>query len=33
MELLIDIGVIISDLILSIFSGDEWRKIANYIKK
>lgn len=33
MELLVDIGVIVSDFILGIFSGDEWKKIAKWIKK
>jgi len=31
-ELLIDIGIIVSDFILGIFSGDEWKKIVKWIK-
>lgn len=33
MELLINICVIVSDFIIDIFSGDEWKKIGKWIKK
>lgn len=32
MELVLEIGVIISDFVISIFSGDEWKKFAKWIK-
>lgn len=32
MELVLEIGVIISDFVITIFSGDEWKKIAKRIK-
>jgi hypothetical protein len=33
MDLLIDLGVIVSDFILGIFSGHEYKKINKWIKK
>ena len=33
MDLLIDIGVIVSDFILGIFSGNEYKKIGKWINK
>lgn len=33
MDILIDISVIVSDFVLGIFSGDEWKKIVKIIKK
>lgn len=32
MELVLKICVIISDFVIAIFSGDEWKKIAKWIK-
>lgn len=32
MELALEIGIIISDFVVSIFSGDEWKKLAKCIK-
>lgn len=32
MELVLEIGVIVSDFVVSIFSGDEWKKLAKWIK-
>ena len=33
MDILLDVGIIISDLILSIFAGDDCQKIAKWMKK
>lgn len=33
MELLINIFVIVSDFIIDIFSGNEWKRIVKWIKK
>lgn len=33
MELAFEIGVKVADLIVSFFSGDEWRKVFNFISK
>lgn len=33
MELLLDVGIIISDFVVGIFSGDEWKKIVKFVKK
>lgn len=33
MDLLLDIGVIVSDFILGIFSVDEYKKIGKWINK
>ncbi|CEO06825.1 Uncharacterised protein [[Clostridium] sordellii] len=33
MDTLINIGIVISDFILTVFSGDEWKKIRDMGKK
>lgn len=33
MDILLDVGEIIADFILTIFSGDDWKKLNKYIKK
>lgn len=33
MDTLINIGIVISDFILTAFSGDEWKKIGDMGKK
>jgi len=33
MELLINICIVVADFIVDIFSGNEWKKIAKWVKK
>lgn len=33
MEFVFDIGVLLADLVVSFFSGDEWKKIHRFIAK
>lgn len=33
MELAIEIGVKVADLVVSFFSGDEWKKICKFTSK
>lgn len=33
MDIIIDVFIVISDFILGIFSGNEWKKLIKLIKK